>query len=699
MKNIITFLLFLIILTSTVMAYDNYPTPGYQKYNDYISSGVLALNTTIAVMIPGTLTLNGSIPLVDDLDNDGINEIVLMTSNDYLYVQNFTGTTLNNLANANIGSANLYSASIHVTPGIIDYDLDLNREIVTMNSTHLLVYNYTYSTGLVLEQSTPLLLTNVSGTALGAYVSFPIMKCSVAGNYGGIKACYVLIPDHNGAVYDFKLIQYDLTNNAQNNATLGTGLWTNANKAMYKLNPGIIDLDLNGVQDVVVSADYSGTLRTYYVKQTGASTLSVTSVYDLVTAGGYYFSEPSVGDFDGIASNGDEIGFFYQSSATKYSARIIDRSGAVLNTFSTDVLVAGSTPMVNLMSWGSTPALFCAFVHYATYDTIICFDGDGATQQSTTGNSVGYTVNGGGTFSLVDSYDGGVQGFINGGYASHFTSSYQYLLNWYTTAPSTNITPFYASGGYTHAAVLDLRQNGMDDVLYSNLTTYAVLNTLASNTAPSITAYGTGTGMPSCLGVVQKYHVTLNDAEDDKLNCHFGYYYNNDTLISQQVKNGSSDVQFEFLYTLAETGSFKATVTCGDNWNKNSTSHTFIQTVSNTTGCYNQDIGGTDVTVEEEAAAAENAAFEEDVDTFFSSLGLGSPKAKSVIAIIIVILIAVLIFMKTQSTLLSVASIPLMMLLCYFIGLIGIFSLVMMIIITVALLVMSFFRQQSNVGG
>lgn len=210
--KILILILFIFTMSLTANAALFYETPGFVKYNMWYGGGTVNLNSSTAVKIPGSITLQGGTPLIDDIDYDGNTEIMIVSNTDYLYIQNFTGTSFSNLASVYLGDEKRYGQTLRYTPGIIDYDLDLNREIVIANSTHFLVYNYTYAAGLTLEQSAKIPTTNSSGsfTDAGAYL---VIKCSVAGNYDGNKVCYVQNINKVSLTYDMMLLEYDLTNN------------------------------------------------------------------------------------------------------------------------------------------------------------------------------------------------------------------------------------------------------------------------------------------------------------------------------------------------------------------------------------------------------------------------------------------------------------------------------------------------------
>jgi hypothetical protein len=657
---LISIVILIAIAITASASVTTYPNLGYLKYNPYYANAMLKLTPSTALLIPGTQTLNGSVPLTEDLDYDGSNEIIMITSTNLLMAQNFTGTAFSNLASISIGSQDRYGVPIHTTPGIVSFYGDDTRQVVMTNSTHFIVYNYTYAAGFVEEQNQLIPTTNSTGTFAGtpAYLT---IKCSSTGNYGGIIACYTVQIDRTaGGLYNVKLYEYDLTNNLVYNTTLAyAGAWPTVSFPQY-YQPIIRDLNNDGIQDVVIGVYdlANGDMYATYVQQTGAAALTNTTTYKFDMAAGYVHTDLAVGDFDGAPSNGLEISNFFREGASNYDARIINRLGTVLNNdFSIVPPVTGSTLFSNLaIAQVSGQELFCAYIHYNTTSQLYCFNGNTNQVDNTTGSTIGYTTNGG-VFSIVDQYTN-AQGLINGGYASKFMTYYPFLLNWHTAVPNTIQTPFYSSNGYTHAAVFDIRDVGSDDVFYSNTTNYAVLNTLSSNEAPTVASYGVGTGNPSCLNVIQKYKIIIDDAEDNTITCTLTYSYYNNTLISNQTDSEVPGVQFQFLISLTEVGSFKAKAWCGDYHHPNSTTHEWLQTVSNATNCVQQDNGGSDIEVVVVVPSGGGGSGLTD-DEIASTIGLlwtTNSKLKLLLGILIVIVIMIRVAQWTKSGMVIIAS-------------------------------------------
>lgn len=696
-----TLLLFILILASITTAYNNYNTPGYTAYNNYLPTGTLSINSTTAINIPGTLTTNGAPPLVNDIDNDGNNEIVLIRNDDYIFIQNFTGTAFSTLSSTDAGSPDRYGQNFHITPAISNINGDDYLDIVTINSTHALVYNYTLAAGLILSQSVAIPMTNSTGSFVDASPYITI-KCSNAGNRNGIKICYFTYIDRDAlGNYNINLYGYDLTNNTLLSVTTYNA-WVNIAFSQYR-QPSILDMGLDGTQDVMTGLydSANGNLLVYYTQMPNATGLSTSRIATIDRTGNYFISDISTGNFDGVTSNGNEIAVLYQSAANNYESMIINRAGSNLTTsFTTTLPVTGATPFTNLAQAYNENGLldYCAYIHYSSNtSTLACFDGNTGDYQKISGTTTGYTTTGG-TFSMSDGLDQHA-GIITGSYAAKTTATdvlggdpRTFFLYWMTLYSYYSITPYYYIGPYTHTAIIDIRKLGKNDIIYSNSTNYGILNTLSTNSAPQIYAYGTGTGSPSCFGVVQKYRVTVSDAENDSLSCYFGYYYINDTLISNTTQSAVAGVQEEFLYTLSETGNFKAVITCGDAYNANSTSHTFIQSVvySNTSACFTQDTGSTSGTTETEAAEQADADWDSATDELYTGLGVESNKARNILALFICLLAGILIYIKTDSGILSVTGVAAALLICYFANLATIFPVVIMVLVVISMLVWKF---------
>lgn len=643
-KGIIIFLIILSALSFSCIATTDYPTLGYQKYNSYYRGAFIDFNADTAINIPGTQTLNGAVPLVGDLDADGTNEIVLVTSTDYLLVQHFTGRSFQTVASTYLGPNTQIGITKRFTPAIVAANGDSTRQIAAMNTTHYLLYNFTMADGLTLQESVA--NPNSTGNTVTHGPDYFIFKCSSSGNYGGIVACYVVQPQRTPTVVDLTMHMWDLTNNTVFNVTMSAGNYLNFNFAQYR-NIHIMDIDNDGLQEAIYGAyDASNGDNYAYIIDDGATGLTSTLAYKFDRASNYYLTDIAVGDFDGVPFNGLEIADFGRFSATTYDATVVDRRGTVIkSSFGITQSSAGGIgqPLTNLVTISKTgQTLFCSNTYYSTLNRTIvyCFDANSMTADGITENSAGYYLytSSGATWTMVDRFSNGL-GIVNGGYLSLFSSLVLQFFDWHTVIGGASLVPFYSSGNYTNAEVLDLRMVGVDDVLYSNLTAYSVLNTLGSNHAPVLYSYEQGTASPSCQYVMQKFMVTLTDVENDSITCSFNYSYVNGTTVDNQSQTKYYGETFQFLESLDALGSFYAVVVCGDNYHVSAVSHTFTQVVSNASTCYPQDVNpvgpvivtpGTNETADQE--------FTNSIDDTLDNLGLGSHKARAVLWLIVMVM-------------------------------------------------------------
>jgi C1A family cysteine protease len=129
-------------------------------YNEYLSTVNVATNTTTTwkpVMqtpdspyVPGWPVLNTgrftwSSPAVGDINNDGANELIIATGNQFLYVYNSDGTIMSGWP------FQLSGFSINNTPIIADLDKDGELEIIVTGTTSTKSKFYVFNSRLIVE--------------------------------------------------------------------------------------------------------------------------------------------------------------------------------------------------------------------------------------------------------------------------------------------------------------------------------------------------------------------------------------------------------------------------------------------------------------------------------------------------------------------------------------------------------------------
>lgn len=685
MRLPIILLFTLILYSSFALSFNNaYTNVGYDRQSDYVSPNNLLLSSG-PITIQGTLTLNGSIPLSTDLLGNGNNNLILLTNNNYLYIQNYTGTTFSNLASAYIGSTQLDHRDQRQTPGIIDYDNDGNQEIIVFNQTHFIIYNYTLASGLTVENtSTYLTNTTDTGTCGGAVTpQHEIIKCTKTGLPNNIAACFVLSVYHTASVSYDELYMYDLTNNTVQNSQV-TNAYCNFDHA-YGRNLFLIDMNNNGYYEAAygIYDSANGDVNISMTSVNSDDTLTTAPVYLNNMPSGYWNSDITVGNFDGITSNGLEIGIVYRSAAESYASKTISHTGTLLKTqtIAGSIKYTSSTPSPSLIS--DTNGYYCAgIINLSVADTddlfIACFDS--STQ------SVGQYVSSG--ISPITAFTLS---------KAQVNSTYNYVTS--TAAYLNNGSAASFAQGYLNAAVFDYKNTGSASVLLSNVTSYAMYDTLYTNSPPAITDKGFGTGNPACLGVVQKYTMSVTDAEKDQVTCYTGTTYVNGTLkYNTTAQSASSPASFSFLETLNETGSFYVNYYCKDSYHAYAGSSLVLTVSNDTLHCNAQDQNGFSVSTNSTETNA-TADWDSQLNTLYGNVGMSSKKAKNVLALIIITIIAVLIFLKTMNVTISLLSTFFVSIIMYYINLISIFPLVLIIIVCIAVTVLAIVRRQNTVGG
>ena len=116
-------------------------------------------------------------------------------------------------------------------------------------------------------------------------------------------------------------------------------------------------------------------------------------------------------------------------------------------------------------------------------------------------------------------------------------------------------------------------------------------------------------------------------------------------------------MQFEFLVSLTEVGSFKAKAWCGDTYHANSTTHEWLQVVSNASGACQQDVGGSDTDVVVTPTTPGGSGLTDaEIEATIGLLWTTNSKLKLLLGILIVIVIMVRVAQWTKNGAVIIAS-------------------------------------------
>lgn len=657
----IILLIFLLLCTTTLAS--EYLYVGGDSYNSAYTIGLTFINSS-SLMIPNPATLNGSIPLVADLDDDGTNEIIMITDANIMYTQHYSSGAFTNINSYDVGTQDHYNQENHYTPCVV------GNQIVMVNATHAFVLN----SDLTLNQSVAIPYTNTSTPAFATYSRYFSIKCGSTGMPGGFSYAFFEFGDHAEAVTFYHTYAlYDLTHNSIITRNYSTPVFL-GNANLYGTSPYMQDIDNDGLVEAVSTIHNLASGIMDIIRIDIASNISMTTslIYQVDRANNYYISEPAIGNFDNVASNGQELFVLYRESATVYDGMMLSDTGTVLKSqYETVGGIADvdlSTPNLNLINndklSGSSDTA-CAIIYYSSAITnLVCFYGQALT----------YTTN---EVALGTNYTPSNNGFNARITSPAYITSGALLTNEFTFK--------YALPNMNYMYWVDYKNNGGYDVIASNITTFFYLDSTHANNAPSITSFDFGTGSPSCVNIIQEYEVTATDPELNNLSCWITYTYSNDSVIyNSTAKSINSGVQATFLYGLNETGTFKAKAYCRDDYGGSDT-ETRVQVVSNSS-CNNQGENPSEQSYVTTAEATADADFQSDVNQLIEGVGVNSTKGKAFLALIICLIAAISVFAFTKNVIMSAVTLPVTMLMCYFLGLTGIFPLVVLILICAAMI-------------
>ena len=677
-----TMILFLLMIPLITADAEQYSTPGVTRANPYSQdgtgqwSGRQAITYTVSQnMIPY------SSPLVYDLNADGTNEIIL-AENSSLQIRNFTsGTGMSLITDYAVGSHVVNNYKLLSTPGLINYNGGTDTEIVYFNKTH--AYTLSYNGTLNLLQSVAYTELNDTGSPTTINNYFPV-KCTPANTVSTADdTCVFLLINRSGAAtYTYVFVVYDLDANTVNMTALTSAEPTNFQMQPYH-NIHLSDYDTDGYYEALFMIDESANGDADIQACEISNHPTCTLMLHENRAAGTTYTDIIVNRLDGV----NEVATWaYMISNNVYAKSLKLKTGVVLAEAYTSILTApeGNYYSENLVE--ATDTTYCSYssdvyLYIRNYDqsdpgvntdSVLCL-----SQYAGTGYVETPIVN----TLLNDSH---------GSFVMHQADLYGttglLLSQWGVQDSNIQSLPTLSNNEVT--IPVDYKKGGVLDIIGQNTSRVVYYDSNYVNQNWQMTTYSFAVN-PVCQSYTYTYTIGINDNESDLGSCYATETWPNGTVItnfSAQNFTTATPESVSFYYYADTTGNFILSFSCKDQYHTAYNTKQYSVLVTNDSSCSlpGAFTDGTYDTTNETSAAA---TFESTTESFWNGLGLGAKAARNAVALFVAMLVAVLVFMKTGSSMLATSSIPVVLLIMFFVGLATIFPIVVMILVVVAWLV------------
>lgn len=713
MKNKIIIPLILIILSSFSAFALTFPYPGY---NNNIG-GISYFDTANVVEESSKATSDpGFMPLIEDLNNDSINEIIIL---DDANVEIYQGTTLTPV------DAIAFSADPHYAY-IYDIDGDSSNEIIviTTDNTSIIGFN---GTSLSFENSFAIGFpeasiavgcrgTNDCAIAYGAYATGAYARSSIylivlnsTAYQTNITAgsSYEISERHSGSSSSYRYIfcpssiPYLQIANIDN---VGTSEYVASfffDSSFSASDVGIYAFSYNST-GVINKMSYSYAADVYDNSMTTISTCTGED-YILPRA----ISSPLVYDFDGFPSNGLETVFAYMKDDNEFKMKMISGSGVLLDTYPSvldaDGVIVSNPVLMNAFS-DTGAEDFCIMGYASNINEIDLLCGSAQTS-GIESKEFNYAVNFSnialGTQYYIDyiqSVDR-ISNYNDGNDLSDLMTPYGIFYIDYDL--DNELIPLYLTShlNASHVSV-DINNDGRDDIIELGQNGLVYWSDGFTDHQVAISKITQNPASPICTNTTLTFQGFLIDDENDAGNCTYDYYYINNTLKEQHnvsFSHGQSSVIQQMTNNVS--GIYYLTLTCQDDTSVEDPVSLTVNNVmvidSNTAGtnCYDWNEKVVDVTPEpdpiEVNETIDNTELQDDARGFFcETFDLCGPYARNIIAIILSFLIGLIVYIKTDKSMPMALSGKLCAsMVLYYLGLMSILPLIIIVLVVAYLLV------------
>lgn len=683
---------FMIILPEVMADSEQYLTLGIDKSNTYQQSGTGVWTGRAGTQYTRTASFTSVSPLVDDLNSDGINEIITLTSTGVQVLhQNTSGIILiTEYSQPSIVNPAVNNAAMTVTPALFDYNSDGDNEIIVYNSSffYALKFNGT-NLNLVLNQSAAL-----GSGAMLRWNLHPVIKCAGSAYWADNKnRCVIPVTNTTGVSNDVILISWNTDDNTISKNAASGGLSTNDDT--YH-NTHLCDLDGDGYLDILYTYDdvTNGDLKILKttINSSGGVTQTpiLTPFYFDNNAASYRYTDIICSNLDGTLSNGMEVTYGY-SDGTNWYGKTLNQAAAVLEGNYCTILNCpeGESASRNLIE--ATDTTYCDFsgdVYYyvrniaqsdpgANIDTVHCLSlfAGAATKETTISNTVNFTS----PFFIHQASLFGTTGILTPKFGIQGSTK--------QSLPLIGLNAF--------CIPVDYQISGTLDFICQNTSILRYFDDAYTNQNTQITMIAPDTGNPICSGETLTTTLTINDNESDAGNCYIRVVYANMTdygnYSNTSFSSGTTTVNLFFTASPNSTLNLIHYYECKDQYHSTYNSQAYSVTYSGSvcgSGACNCKGYGTPVpisiTTNASSANQMDAIIEDVLDPL---LGTG-PRLKTIAGIGIVIGIIVAVAQVTLSPFVLAFTGIAGLILVTFLGLLSAYILIIFIIFIVMIVIL-----------
>lgn len=714
-KIIIPFII--LILLTTITTAISFPYPGY---NDNIG-GTSYFDNANAIEESSKATSDpGFMPLIEDLNNDGTKEIIIL---DDANVEIYHGSTLTTV------DAIAFAADPH-TAYVYDIDGDASNEIIvlTESNTSILSFN---GTNIAVQYSVAHGFLEASAVigCRGTNDCVIIEGTSASAAYARTSVFLHVLTSTNLTYNDTAASSYEIT--YETSGSSSTYYYTQCPANIPYLQ--IEDVDTDGTKEFLTTIFFDSALASskvklvsfnynttgmiqewIYSKSTDVYNPTFTNSLTYCTRTEYtiprIISSPLTFDFDGFPSNGLETVFAYMKDSNEFKMVMISGTGTLLDTYPSildaDGVIVSNPVLMNAFSdTGQEDFCVMGYSHDINEIDLSC----GSAQTSgVESKEFNYAVGSPGNIALGTQYYvdfiqniNRVANYNDGNNLDDVITPYGIFYIDYDL--DNELIPVYLSPhlNASHVSV-DVNGDGRDDIIELGANGLVYWSDGFTDHQVEITKITQNPASPICTNTTLTFQTFLTDGENDAGNCTYNYYYINSTLketYNVSFTHGQSSVIQQITNTAA--GIYSLTVTCQDDTSLEDADVATINNImvidSDSTGanCYDWNEATSETITNTTEAAAESVAneeFKDDVTGLFEGLGVASTTAKNIISIIIMLIVGIAVFVYTQNIALALTTKVSVMLILFYLGMLSIFPFIVIIIVAVAAIVWSLMK-------
>lgn len=681
MNKLHIILITLFLLLPSALALGEYYAPGTQTYNlEGLWSTNIQEGTEGITANQALVTFNGSwtSPLVGDLDNDGLNEIVVIDGSNVELYQN---KTLEGLAGQ--------PAEDPVQHAILfDIDGDDTLEVLTVGGDKYSIFDY-------------------NGTALTLTNNYTILNSTGADSYqymigcGTTERCIIVNARTKGGVPSTESIYAMRANSSgvYNSTTLKTSQ-NNGDYTLPKIRAvSYENMDGSGNQFVFSSYD-GGFLDVcyWYVSMTDNSVtedfqkcISASQIFG--DTGRDDFTSPLVGEFSPTDSGREVVMAYQADSAQEFEMILYASNGVEIDDYPDLTFTQGtiiSNPVrANVFDGTSGNRDFCVLGYWTQNDELklLCgsavadedeaeFDYDGTAYDLSETDF--YPINLLHAVQIDDSLQNGID-------THEFLTPYGIFSIDFGVLDDT----LEAEGLITDfqngiAIPTDAEQTGYFDILYRTESALIYFDDGFTNTQTSIRSSSL-TPTPLCTGRVYTLTITVQDIDGDTSTC-WVEIEDEGAVSLQNLTNKTGTSTIAFYYTPTTTSGLEfGTIYCTDSISPAPDTAVFSREISNNTAiCNDPSVDPEEINYEADDEEQNQQEVEEAIDDVLDDANLNYPGAKLIIGLIIAALCGLWAWNKTKDRALTALAFVVGMIIAIAFSFIEMWVLVTLVIIAAA---------------